>query len=151
MPKATSAAHIHMMKTARRWECPISSSRWCRCCLSGANGDRPARVRRTTARVRSTIGTIRIETGSSSGSSVGSRLAREPSAPWLRSGPENWPVSVSALAESTRPISIEPLSPMNSRAGWKLCGRKPAHAPASEALSSAPVVASETPLRLASW
>ena len=54
-----------------------------------------------------------------------------PPAPWLISVPENWPVRVSALAESTSPISIEPLSPMNSRAGWKLCGRKPAQAPAS--------------------
>ena len=36
--------------TARRCEWPISSRRWCRCCLSGANGERPARVRRTTAR-----------------------------------------------------------------------------------------------------
>ena len=30
---------------------------------------------------------------------------------------------------------------MKSRAGWKLWGRKPAHTPASAALSSAPVVA----------
>ena len=52
-PNATSAAHSHMISTARRCEWPISSSRWCRCCLSGANGDRPARVRRTTASTRS--------------------------------------------------------------------------------------------------
>ena len=37
-------AQSHMISTARRWECPISSSRWWRCCLSGAKGDRPARV-----------------------------------------------------------------------------------------------------------
>ena len=30
-------------------------------------------------------------------------------------------------------MSIEPLSPMKSRAGLKLCGRKPRHAPASTA------------------
>ena len=101
--------------------------------MSGAKGDRPARVRRTTASNRSTIGTIRIETGSSTGSRVGSRLACEPPAPWVISLPENCPDSVTALAESTSPISIEPLSPMNSRAGWKLCGRNPAQAPAKAA------------------
>src|SRR5680860_1627228 len=59
-PKAIRPAHIHMIRTARRWECPISRSRWCRCSLSGANGERPARVRRTTASTRSANGTMRI-------------------------------------------------------------------------------------------
>ena len=119
--------------------------------MSGANGERPARVRRTTASSRSTIGTIRIEIGNTSGSRVGSRLASEPNPPRLISFPENWVVSVSALADSTNPISIEPLSPMKSRAGWKLCGRNPAHTPASAALRKAPVIARVTWLRLASW
>ena len=60
-------------------------------------------------------------------------------------------MSVIALAERTSPISIEPLSPMNSRAGLMLCGRKPAQAPASIALSRAPVEAREALLRLSSW
>ena len=64
---------------------------------------------------------------------------------------ENWPVSVIALAESTSPISIEPLSPMNRRAGWKLCGRNPVHAPASIAQSRAPVVARDCVVEAASW
>ena len=72
---------------------------------------------------------------------MGSRLAPPPSAPWPMSSGVNCVVSVIALAESTSPISIDPLSPMKTRAGWKLCARKPAHAPASAAVSSAPVVA----------
>ena len=58
---------------------------------------------------------------------------------------------VIALAESTSPISIEPLSPMKSRAGLKLWGRNPTQAPPSIALRSAPVEASEALLRLVSW
>ena len=38
------------------------------------------------------------------------------------------PAAVDAAA-SIRPISIEPESPMKIRARWKLCGRKPRHAP----------------------
>ena len=89
--------------------------------------------------------------GSSSGSSVGARLACDPAPPWDRSEPANWPVSVTALAESTRPISIDPESPMKSLAGLKLCGRKPTHAPARATASSAAVVAREVLLRLVSW
>ena len=58
----------------------------------------------------------------------------------------NWPESVTALADSTNPISIEPLSPMKSRAGWKLWTRKPAQTPASRMLSKAAVVARSVPL-----
>ena len=46
-------------------------------------------------------------------------------------------VAVIAAAESTSPTSIEPESPMKIRAGAKLCGRKPTHAPARAADSSA--------------
>ena len=35
------------------------------------------------------------------------------------------------MPDSIRPMSIEPASPMKIRAGLKLCGRKPRHAPAS--------------------
>ena len=34
-------------------------------------------------------------------------------------------------AASSRPMSIEPESPMKTRAGWKLCGKKPRHMPAT--------------------
>ena len=34
-------------------------------------------------------------------------------------------------AAESNPMSIDPESPMNNRAGLKLCGRKPRHAPAS--------------------
>ena len=44
---------------------------------------------------------------------------------------------MTAAAESISPISIEPESPMKIRAGLKLCGRKPRHAPASTAVISA--------------
>ena len=64
------------------------------------------------------------------GSSVGSRLACEPPAPWVMSTLANCPVSVSAEPASTSPISIEPESPMKIRAGKKLCGRKPDAGPA---------------------
>ena len=40
-------------------------------------------------------------------------------------------LAVGAAAASIRPISIDPESPMKMRALWKLCGRKPRHAPAS--------------------
>ena len=43
---------------------------------------------------------------------------------------------VTADAASVSPMSIEPESPMKMRAGEKLCGRKPRHAPASTAVSS---------------
>ena len=48
-PKAITADQRYITSTARAWLWPRSSSRWCRCCLSGANGDRPAAVRRTMA------------------------------------------------------------------------------------------------------
>ena len=60
-------------------------------------------------------------------------------------------VTVIAVPDMTTPISIEPLSPMKIRAGWKLWTRKPAQAPANAADSRAPVVASEILLKLASW
>ena len=34
-------------------------------------------------------------------------------------------------AANSRPMSMEPESPMKIRAGAKLCGRKPAHTPTS--------------------
>ncbi len=43
-----------------------------------------------------------------------------------------------------RPISIEPESPMKMRAGEKLCGRNPTHAPASTADSSVGAKATST-------
>ena len=62
----------------------------------------------------------------------------------------NWPVRVSADPASTRPISIEPESPMKIRAGKKLCGRNPAHAPPSAAHSRAALIASVSSLASAS-
>src|SRR5882757_2193981 len=41
------------------------------------------------------------------------------------------PAAVVDAAASISPISIEPESPMKMRAGSKLCGKKPRHAPAS--------------------
>ena len=76
------------------------------------------------------------ETGSRTGSTVTKRLL-----PPVSGMPKNCPVRVSALAERTSPISIDPESPMKSLAGWKLWGRNPAQTPASIALRRAPVVA----------
>ena len=52
--------------------------------------------------------------------------------------------AVTAAAESMSPTSIEPESPMKIRAGLKLCGRKPRHAPASTAVISAGALAVST-------
>ena len=89
-----------------------------------------------------------MKIGSRIGSSVGSRLEAA-DGPWRPGG--NCPDRVTTLAENTRPISIDPLSPMNSRAGWKLWTRKPTQAPASAALSSAAVVARGRSLIRVSW
>ena len=40
-------------------------------------------------------------------------------------------------AASTSPSSIAPVSPMKILAGWKLCGRNPAHMPMSSAVITA--------------
>ena len=48
-----------------------------------------------------------------------------------------WPVTMIAAAASTNPSSIEPESPMKMRAGYRLCGRNPTHAPTSAARTSA--------------
>jgi hypothetical protein len=47
------AAHRYMISTLARCEWPMASRRCCRCFLSGANTDVPARVRRITAISRS--------------------------------------------------------------------------------------------------
>ena len=49
----------------------------------------------------------------------------------------NCPVRLIEEQESTNPSSIEPESPMNIRAGKKLCGRTPMQAPAERGHSSA--------------
>ena len=67
-------------------------------------------------------GTARTAIGSSSGRKTG-KLAEDGMLPcWVR---------LITDAASIRPMSIEPESPMKMRAGLKLCGRKPRHAPAS--------------------
>lgn len=48
----------------------------------------------------------------------------------------SWPVTTIAALAMTRPMSIEPESPMKIRAGKKLCGRKPMHAPTSAATTT---------------
>ena len=47
------------------------------------------------------------------------------------------PDALVVAAASISPMSIEPESPMKIRAGLKLCGRNPRHAPASTTASSA--------------
>jgi hypothetical protein len=50
---ANNPAHMYMIRTLVRCEWPRASRRCCKCFLSGANTDVPARVRRTTAISRS--------------------------------------------------------------------------------------------------
>jgi hypothetical protein len=69
--------------------------------------------------------------GTSSGRASGSRVAAESNVCGSAC-----PVAETAAAESIRPTSIEPESPMKMRAGLKLCGRKPRHAPARTAVIS---------------
>ena len=45
-----------------------------------------------------------------------------------------WPVSVIAEAARSSPRNIAPESPINIRAGWKLCGKKPIHIPITTAV-----------------
>ena len=66
-PKAISADQKYMISTARLCEWPISSSRWCRCPRSAANGDWPRQVRRTMASTRSAAGIAMMVSGISSG------------------------------------------------------------------------------------
>ena len=68
---ANSAAHRYMISTLLRCECPMFSSRWCRCFLSGANGDCPALARLATASSRSAYGMMKIAAGSRIGRMVG--------------------------------------------------------------------------------
>ena len=77
--------------------------------------------------------------GTSSGRASGSRLAAE-----SKDCGSTPPVAVTAAAESIRPTSIEPESPMKMRAGLKLCGRKPRQAPASTAVISAGALATSS-------
>lgn len=61
-----------------------------------------------------------------------------------RSG-STWPVMEMALAASTRPMSIEPESPMKIRAGCMLWGRNPRHIPMRMAANSVAGAASSMP------
>ena len=75
--------------------------------------------------------------GTSSGSAQRQQAGRRVEASAGRPAP----VAVIAAAESIRPTSIEPESPMKIRAGLKLCGRKPRQAPTSTAVISAGALA----------
>jgi hypothetical protein len=96
----------------------------------------PRRVRRMTAMTRSMNGMKSTAIGTSSGRVSGSRVAAE-----SKVCGSIWPVAVTAAADSMSPTSIEPESPMKMRAGLKLCGRKPRHAPASTAVMIAGALA----------
>ena len=75
---ANKTAHKYMIRTLARCECPIASSRCCRCFLSAENGDCPARVRRTTASRRSAYGISMMMAGTRSGRISGNRLTVPP-------------------------------------------------------------------------
>src|SRR4051794_5691092 len=129
-PPAINADHRYMITTARACVWPICSNRWCRCRLSGVHGACPVRVRRATASNRSMRGTARIATGISSGSNAGRKSAA------LTALGSTRPVRLTVAAASINPSSIDPESPMKTRAGLKLCGKKPMQAPVKAAVSS---------------
>ena len=56
----------------------MSSSRWCRCLRSALNGDLPARRRRSTARPKSSSGTMSTANGSRIGMNAGRSWLRLP-------------------------------------------------------------------------
>ena len=124
--KATIPAHRYISRTARTWLWPMSSRRWCRWPRSGANGDLPARVLRTTASTRSASG----RAITSSGSAIGRNTTRPELNPSRAVLASNCPVTVMVIEVSSRPSSMAPVSPMNTLAGWKLWQRNPAHVPA---------------------
>ena len=68
-------------------------------------------------------------------SSSGERRPTMSLVPYAFSGMR--PDALVEMVASMSPISIEPESPMKIRAGWKLCGRNPRHAPARAAAMSA--------------
>ena len=49
------------------------------------------------------------------------------------------------VVASSSPMSIDPESPMKTRAGLKLCGRKPTQMPISAAATTPAVVARSSP------
>ena len=93
--------------------------------MSGVEKCTPARVRRMTASSMSSAGTNITATTNRNGDS----RANTSRAPYAVC--EMGPAAVVDAAASISPISIDPESPMKILAGWKLCGRKPRHAPAS--------------------
>lgn len=97
--------------------------RWCRCWASGCQGFCPRRVRRTTARAKSSTGSSRIDAGTISGKTVAATGFA------LTSAPLTVPVTEIIAAARSRPSRSAPESPMKIRASWKLCGRKPKQQP----------------------
>src|SRR5699024_12431542 len=63
---------------------------------------------------------------------IGMKVAKARSCPM--SAGSTWPVTRIVEAASSRPMSIEPESPMKMRAGLKLCGRNPMQAPTRNAV-----------------
>jgi hypothetical protein len=149
---ANKAAHKYMSRTLVRCECPMARSRCWRCFLSAENGESPARVRRTTASSRSAYGISMMMAGTSSGRISGKRLTVPPLyADGVVSvfGSRDARLEMGSYASSS-PSSIDPVSPMKMRAGWKLCGRNPRQIPARMADAIAGSVWSSSPSRFVS-
>jgi len=89
------------------------------------------------AMVRSRNGSARMASGSTSGRIAGTR----PAGPSCSAEVSIWPVRLIVEVASSSPSSIAPESPMNIRAGKKLCGRKPMQAPAIATVIRLAVVA----------
>ena len=131
-PKAISADQKYMISTARRASArsPAAGGAGAACPARtatgrpGSGGARPAAGRRAAPRA---------PRAAAAAAGHRQRVAPAQSANVCESAVLD---AVTADAASSSPISIEPESPMKIRAGLKLCGRKPRHAPASTAVSS---------------
>ena len=125
-----AAVHAYRISTACRCECPMSSSRWCRCLRSALNGDLPAP--QPTDHRQPEVEQRHDEdrrTAAGIGMNAGSELPRDADRPRGSVSGSIWPVTAIVDAAIRSPTSRAPASPMNSRAGCQLRGRNPMQAP----------------------
>ena len=120
---AKVAVHRYNTIAALFWELPDASNLWCKCNLSGANGDLPELVRRKIANPKSSNGIARTANGKKSGNNAGPMFSSDIALASI------CPVRVIADAARISPNNIDPESPINMRAGFELCGKKPMHNP----------------------
>ena len=107
-------------------EKPISNNKWCICVLSGLNGDFPFKARFANTRKVSNKGTIKTPiatAGTDFMAIVGGKILFNSM---------NFIVKIL----QTKPITSEPVSPINIRAGAAFHHKNPAQAPTIDAATT---------------